>query len=537
MRRTTLSLVSSAGEPASTGVRPATSGPDALYRPLNSLLASGGDDRLTLDPYNGFNMYGCTSGPRDDTIALSSSTASTLSHRAFEHLEKSRERLIERAAIVGFDEAFDLNIEHSRESLRMYLGLEAQKADVVFSPSGTDSQLHALVFASAVLGGPLTTIVVGADQTGSGTAYVARGRHFNRKTAAGRATLKGAPIGGEPDDFSCIDIPIASPTGTFRSQAEVDQLVLQAVEAAVRRGGRILLQAMHASKFGLRAPSDACLTELSSRWPDNVLVVVDACQGRIGRAMADQYLGQGYALLVTGSKFFMGPPFSGALLLPKRWSQILLSKKLTLSMLGPYADRTCFPMAWTDFRENFAMAPNLGQWLRWQAAFEEMRLYHMLAPSFRASVMSRLQMLVPAQIAGSRHLEPLELPHDLNCRGPEDEEFVSASIFPFLIRSGQSYAPLSWAKTLCEKLNHGGSTSMLSSARDLMVRSCHIGQPVALSLPGEVATAAPRICIGARNLFSSWSAGADPVERAVQRIAHDVDVAVRQLDLLVERLS
>jgi len=41
---------------------------------------------------------------------------------------------------------------------------------VVFSPSGTDSQLQALLLVRAMLGPVLTTIIVAADQTGSGTA-------------------------------------------------------------------------------------------------------------------------------------------------------------------------------------------------------------------------------------------------------------------------------------------------------------------------------------------------------------------------------
>ena len=76
-----------------------------------------------------------------------------------------------------FDEveiAFDARCEDMREELRGHLALSS-RVDVVFSPSGTDSQLHALFVARAVLGAAPVTIVVGADQTGSGTAaYRAR---------------------------------------------------------------------------------------------------------------------------------------------------------------------------------------------------------------------------------------------------------------------------------------------------------------------------------------------------------------------------
>lgn len=190
------------------------------------------------------------------------------------------------------------------------------------------------------------------------------------------------------------------------------------------------------------------------------------------------------------------------------------------------------PFGWTRLREQFALAPNLGQWLRWEAALEEMRLYDMLPPQYRAAVMSRLQTSIPALIATSEHLVPLTLPANLMPHDAADEEFVSATIFPFLIRAAGEYAPLAWAKSLCETLNlaaHGDG--------DAVGRPCHIGQPVALSLAGDIATAAPRICIGARNLFDAWSTGVDPIESAVQTILQDVDIAVQQLDRLAERLS
>ena len=76
------------------------------------------------------------------------------------------------------------------------LGLKPALADVVFSPSGTDSQLQALFLARALLGPELVTVVVAADQTGSGTVNTARGCHFSAATANGGQVQKGEPIAG-----------------------------------------------------------------------------------------------------------------------------------------------------------------------------------------------------------------------------------------------------------------------------------------------------------------------------------------------------
>src|SRR5260370_36959837 len=102
-----------------------------------------------------------------------------------------------RSAIaVGIDAAFDARIEAMRDELKAHLGLSRTKADVVFSPSGTDSQLQALLLARAWLGPALTTIVVAADQTGRGTARTAPRHHFSPATANRKRLRQGAPIAG-----------------------------------------------------------------------------------------------------------------------------------------------------------------------------------------------------------------------------------------------------------------------------------------------------------------------------------------------------
>ncbi|MET4220546.1 hypothetical protein ACVWWG_008813 [Bradyrhizobium sp. LB7.2] len=93
--------------------------------------------------------------------------------------------------------------------------------------------------------------------------------------------------------------------------------VLRAVETSLAQGRRVLLQIMDSSKLGWRAPSEACLDEIARRWPRKVQIVVDARQVRLGRRRLRSYLDRGYMVLTTGSKFFGGPAFSGALLVLK----------------------------------------------------------------------------------------------------------------------------------------------------------------------------------------------------------------------------
>jgi hypothetical protein len=127
-----------------------------LFAPLDRLLSGGGDPRLTVNPASGLNEYGCQPFPCPDTLCFSSSTATSISQRAYDRAQNAREALMRSAITVGIEAAFDTRVEAMRDELRAFLGLSRMQADIVFSPSGTDSQLQALFLTRALLGPALT---------------------------------------------------------------------------------------------------------------------------------------------------------------------------------------------------------------------------------------------------------------------------------------------------------------------------------------------------------------------------------------------
>src|SRR6202022_683821 len=127
-----------------------------LFLPLYRLLSGGGDPRLTVDPASGGNAYGCRPFPCPDTLSFASSTATSISQRAYDRAAEARQRLMRSAIAVGIDAAFDARVEAMRDELKAHLGLSRTTVDVVFSPSGTDSQLHALFLGRGLLGPQLT---------------------------------------------------------------------------------------------------------------------------------------------------------------------------------------------------------------------------------------------------------------------------------------------------------------------------------------------------------------------------------------------
>src|ERR1700723_4510347 len=94
-----------------------------LFAPLDLLLAAGGDTRLTINPASGLNEYGCRPSPCPDTLSFASSTATSISLRAYQRAGHAREALIRSAISVGIDAAFDARIEAMRDDLKDHLGV------------------------------------------------------------------------------------------------------------------------------------------------------------------------------------------------------------------------------------------------------------------------------------------------------------------------------------------------------------------------------------------------------------------------------
>jgi len=498
-----------------------------LFAPLDRLLVAGGDPRLTINPASGFNEYGCQPYPCPDTLSFSSSTATSISQRAYDRAERSREALMQSAIAVGIEAAFDTRTEAMRDELRAALGLSRASADVVFSPSGTDSQLQALFLARALLGAPLTTVVVAADQTGSGTVNTARGRHFSAATANGSRVRKGEPIAGLAHSLESIALRLFDEAGQARPHLASDSMVLAAIGRAVANGSKVLLQVMDSSKFGWRAPSDHCLDEIAARWPQEVQIVVDACQMRLGRARLRKYLDRGYMVIITGSKFFTGPPFSGALLVPSAVAGDLDAAAVNPSGLLEYNSRSDWPRNWPTLRSHFPIRANFGQWLRWEAALEEIAAYYRVPDEFRRTALAIFRKGVEPIIGSSpslRLLPPQQRPDDT---GADDEELAERTIFAFMIRRGNRDLSLEDCRTLYRALARG-----VVGENEREAASCLIGQPVALGC-GEEPTAALRISASARLVSEAWSPDEDIAHGNLERAIGQVGVAVAKLERLL----
>jgi hypothetical protein len=515
-----------------------------LTSPLESILTSGGDLRLRLNPVDLLNGYGCQPWPRPEAFTFASSTATSISDRGFAAGAEAQQGLIELARSAGLEEACDRYSECVREELKALLRLDASRVQVVFSPSGTDSQVHALYVAQTVLRGqgPLVSVIVGSDETGSGTDRAMVGCHFSSSTAQGAAVIEGQRIPGFAENTEKIEIPLRDPCGRLRSRAQVDREVIAAIEQAVASGKSVVLHVMDRSKLGSRSPTLDCLRHATSTWPRSVQVVVDACQMRLGRRRLRHYLDQGFIVLITGSKFFTGPPLSGALLIPAEASSLMKRAVVVPPGLRLYSNRTDWPIHWNTIRSEMPASPNVGQLLRWVAAIEEMRAYFTVPEFYRVHALREFSRIVPQLIAEKPSLQSLPAFEEAGTDRLDDEELAEPTIFPFFISDRGKFLSVDACHTIYRALNRDVSSLLPASAtsqqRKVAARLCHIGQPVGVPVSQSEIAGTLRISAGSRVVSETWSAAGESV--SARKLAQEFDqvrTILDKIELLVENLG
>jgi hypothetical protein len=427
----------------------------------------------------------------------------------------ARDQLEAQSRYVGIKSAFVTATEAARAELALHLKLP-RKTDVIFSASGTDAQLIALCLARLGNSGPISTIVVGSDQTGSGSAFSGAGQHFGTHTAQGACVERGNTISGL-DDVHALAVPFLNEGGAFRTLTEMDAAVIEAVECETRAGRRILLQAMDASKFGWRAPSDACLAYIAEKWRGQVQIVIDACQLRLSRSRLRALLTKEYIVLITGSKFFTGPAFSGAILIPPFWAGRPRGMMEPPLGLGDYSSTYDWPADWIGIRGALRDQPRIGQWLRWQAALEEMKQYFSVPDSMRRDIAAALAGGLERAIGTSALLSLLPLQ-------PNGQSKKGQSIFSFIPTDGRKPLSPQTSASIYRSLQIPASENEKNAGG---LRPCHIGQPVSLA---KLQTAALRLSISARTIRTVWSPDTPAMQRNLAAQRHDIATVIARLE-------
>jgi hypothetical protein len=506
----------------------------SLLGTAEALMETGGDIRLARDPLSALNGYGCSHRPRPWAVTFASSTASSSSERGYVAADRARLRNT-RALLKGVDRRIAVRnaIEEVRRGIFGAFGLEAGTR-IVFAASGTDTELLALALSHlADSGRPVLNILIAPEETGRGVPMAARGLHFAVDTALGHDVTFQAPIAGFRDDTRLMNIALRGPTGALRSEAEIEADIEAAMDQGIAAGQRVILHGLDLSKTGLLAPRPAFLAQMRAQYGQNFDIVLDACQARLSPASIRHYLALDAVVLITGSKFFTGPPFAGAALLPAGVAA-RLQQALLPDGLDAYFGRDEFP---TDCPAAMHLPPvgNYGLALRWQAALAEIRALLRVAPERRAEIVRGFGQTVRAAIARHEGLTWLAAPGITRFADAEEWELLP-SIFTFSLRAPHEPARCltpAEARNVYLWLNTDLS-ALLPQARELAARICHIGQPVPLPQPGgEGVQGALRVSAGARLISGEPSHRGLRAQARLNREFSDLALVFAKIDLIL----
>lgn len=479
--------------------------------PCERLLTLGGDTRMDVREDTVLNQYGCSPRPRPWAVTFASCTATSISDIAYLEAERSRQLLLTQTALGVLESCVAAQTERVRTQLRDILGLAALPGtEIVLTSSGTDAEYYALHFSLRDRRKKLVNILVAPNEVGSGTSSAAAGLHFDQASPFGAGVPRGSPIEGwSADMVEVARLDIRDKHGNAIPIEVIDVSVRALVDSNVAAGHGVLIHLVDSSKTGLHAPSFDAISELKSRHGDSVYVMVDAAQMRLGRDALMDYLEAGFMVLITGSKFFTGAPFSGALLVPPQ----LAARAVTLPPfprgLSHYSSQYDFPPAWARLTTDLSSRPNFGLLLRWRAALWEMRAFYAVPAANQFDTIQAFSQGMLKRIAENPDIELVSAPgHDRSGRGIPAQWDELPTIFTFLVKRKSSKrgpsSPLdfdeAWAAHGWLNSDISGHLPEAASQEDRAIASkrCHIGQPVRVYQDQGVWITALRIAAGAR---------------------------------------
>jgi hypothetical protein len=523
----------------------------AVAAPAERLLAWGGDSRLALDPQSRLNKYGCSTVPRPAAITFSSCTASSTSDIGYRSAERTRERLF--AAMCSgqsFHDACSELIEGTRQQVGAVLGLDRLPgAEVVLAASGTDCELFALHAALQGHGRDLESIVIGPDEIGGGSLPAASGCHFDAIAPLTRAVPVGTPVEGLAVDRLKVEtLPLRDRLGTPVPIAEVDRAVSRMAHDAVGRGARVLVHLVDSSKTGMRAPSMGAVRRLQDELGDELTVLIDAAQMRTRTEQLLECVAAGAMVMISGSKFFTGAPFSGALVVPPYLAARLDRANALPNGLGAYLSRLEVPPRWVHLRDRLPATPNIGLLMRWRTALEEIQAFRAVPLATQNEWYRAWREAAERTFATTPALVPVPAP--VGDRGLEHAEGAwdeHATIFTFFLEHVDNQtrrtALMDYEQTwqIYTWLNRDVSALLAPDAtaqeREMAAVPCHVGQPVKLKGPDGRVKGALRVAVGSRyvsRLAFDRTLGDTPEVRMRAQL-RDLEHALNKTALLVRQ--
>lgn len=506
----------------------------SLESSFEDLITAGSDNRLLVGE-DGLNRYGCGPVPRNVT-PLGSCTCSSPSPRGVDRAKRLLDRL--RSAKSAVQEGELVCREH-RSELRDLLALPEDVA-IAFTPSGTDVELLALALVQLRARRRIVNVVVGPTEVGSGTPLAAAGCHYDDLVPSGARVTTGAPVCQSlAAQTSVHKVDIRDERGGILQEPVIDATVTELVSKAVEEGAHVLLHVVAHSKTGMHAPSLACVERITRNLPDDVSIVIDAAQGRISRQGLREVLKAGHLVILTGSKFYGGPAFAGALLVPERYQPTGLGatdvdfERCWPSGLEHYLTAAEMPEEWLAVRQRLSRSVNYGALLRWSAALAEMQAYYAVPSDARLAVLRAFETDVPDLFGDSDFIRLMPVFPPIY--DPDQTRLLESktTVFAFRVEINGRLLDRTELKRWHGRLNVcGDPESSVGDASGLGDFEFHLGQPV----PFRDGSAALRIALGGELIVrvATDSRLGDTLEQRIDWLRRQLIALRRRLESMAQ---
>jgi hypothetical protein len=481
---------------------------------LNQLLLEGGDGRIAPGE-NGLNKYGCSvspHNPQENLFSFGSATASTISQNALDAANSVYQKIVSAHLDGTHYQLYENELEAVRQELKQLCELDREPGvEIIFSASGTDLHLIAAQLFAGLSTSPILVIMAEAEETGSSVPAALSGNHFSDRSALGTPVGVGVKI----DCASQIElakIRLRDTNGNSRHIQDIDDDVDMLVKQAISENRRVFLILTDVTKTGMIGPSIATAIRLSQQYPEQLDVMVDACQFRISNASLHAYLQHHFLIAVTGSKFLTGPSFSGALFVPSKQAHRLQKRTIPHALLD-YSSRADWPRDWTAADE-LRRVVNFGLLLRWVAALAELRAFRALSDADISQFIERFRSTIVDYFRTHPCLSllpPFNLDRSALSTFRQWDSFPT--IFSFTLNS-----PIG-DQALCRE------TSMAVYRQLQKDKSMHVGQPVLCGTRDYIPVSALRLCLSARLIVAALTENGRNADKIIENALKVLDFA------------
>ncbi len=380
-----------------------------ILKDISDVIFQGGDERLDLLA-DGKNKYHINPLEFDGLLNRGSCTCSTLNHQTVSVLDETGKFETSQNVIETRNE----QIRRIKELLN-YEGKD--EFGLIFAPSGSDLAYLPILFSKILHPEKdILLILTCPEELGSGSQMAYLGKYYAGRNQFGNEVEKGEEVNVR------YDVNLAR----FRARNDEGRIVRHSEEIS-----KVLLQGPTQSKIGaLVIGSKSGIEDDISMIPkldQEVMWVVDLCQFRNSKRLVNHLLGMGCMVMITGSKFYMAPPFCGVMLVPRKLTEKLNNTSLDSNLtegfdkIFSYYD---FSEEFSNVRNNFPQKINRGLALRWEIALNEMERFNEIPREDSLRIISEWNTVIRNCIDKSEVFELM--PH---------QEKTNQSIISFRVKS------------------------------------------------------------------------------------------------------